>query len=82
MVPLLLAENLGVENIASSYGLARLFQSVTNFSGPILAGVFMDMTGKPDTSFYFMGTSMLLGSLLILLLPLAQRKGEEKKHNI
>ena len=81
MVPLLLAENLGVENIASSYGLARLFQSVTNFSGPILAGVFMDMTGKPDTSFYFMGTSMLLGSLLILLLPLAQRKGEERKQN-
>ena len=27
MVPLLLAEHLGVENIASSYGLARLFQS-------------------------------------------------------
>ena len=36
MVPLLLAENLGVENIASSYGLVRLFQSITKFCGPII----------------------------------------------
>ena len=78
MVPLLLAENLGVENIASSYGLARLFQSFTNFLGPIIAGVMMDLTGKPDTSFYFMGTSMALGFFVILLLPLAKKKLEDK----
>ena len=79
MVPLLLAENLGVENIASSYGLARLFQSLTNFFGPILSGLMMDVTGSPNTSFYFMGTSMILGSLTILFLPLAQKKLEENK---
>ena len=78
MVPLLLAENLGVENIASSYGLARLFQSFTNFLGPIIAGVMMDLTGKPDTSFYFMGTSMALGFFVILLLPLAKKKIEDR----
>jgi hypothetical protein len=33
MVPLLLAEYLGVDRIGSSYGLVRLFQSVTNLSG-------------------------------------------------
>ena len=81
MVPLLLAENLGVENIASSYGLARLFQSFTNFFGPILAGGLMDMTGKPNTSFYFMGTSMACGSFIILLLPLAIKRLEKKPVN-
>ena len=81
MVPLLLAENLGVENIASSYGLARLFQSFTNFFGPILAGTLMDMTGKPNTSFYFMGTSMACGSFIILLLPLAIKRLEKKPVN-
>ena len=38
MVPLLLAEHLGVENIASSYRLVRLAQSTTNLSGPLVAG--------------------------------------------
>jgi hypothetical protein len=38
MVPLLLAEYLGVERIGSSYGLVRLFQSVTNLSGILYAG--------------------------------------------
>ena len=74
MVPLLLAENLGVENIASSYGLARLFQSITNFCGPILAGFLMDLTGNPSSSFYFMGTSMAIGSFIIMLLPSAIKK--------
>ena len=79
MVPLLLAENLGVENISSSYGLARLFQSFTNFLGPILAGTMMDLTGDPRTSFYFMGTSMSLGCLIIIFLPLAVRRSEMRK---
>ena len=78
MVPLLLAENLGVENISSSYGLARLFQSFTNFLGPILAGSLMDMTGNPCTSFYFMGTSMSLGCIIIMFLPLAARRSQTR----
>ena len=79
MVPLLLAENLGVENISSSYGLARLFQSFTNFLGPILAGTLMDLTGDPCTSFYFMGTSMSLGCVIIVFLPLAVRRSQMRK---
>ena len=78
MVPLLLAENLGVENISSSYGLARLFQSFTNFLGPILAGSLMDLTGNPCSSFYFMGTSMSLGCIIIMFLPLAVRRSQTR----
>jgi MFS family permease len=78
MVPLLLAEHLGVENIASSYGLARLFQSVTNLSGPMLAGLLLDQTGDLTATFYMMGVSMSLGALVVLFLPLAIKKVEKK----
>jgi len=78
MVPLLLAEHLGVENIASSYGLARLFQSVTNLSGPMISGLLLDRTGTLTASFYMMGISMSLGSLVVLFLPLAIKKNEKK----
>eukprot|EP00092_Neocalanus_flemingeri_P006951 GFUD01007503.1.p1 GENE.GFUD01007503.1~~GFUD01007503.1.p1 ORF type:complete len:952 (+),score=197.76 GFUD01007503.1:49-2904(+) len=78
MVPLLLAEHLGVENIASSYGLARLFQSVTNLSGPMISGLLLDQTGTLTASFYMMGISMSLGSMVILFLPLAIKRVEKK----
>ena len=69
---------LGVENIASSYGLARLFQSVTNLSGPMMAGLLLDQTGTLTASFYMMGVSMSMGALVVLFLPLALKKVESK----
>ena len=60
MVPLLLAEHLGVENIASSYGLVRLAQCTTNLSGPLVAGPLFQKTGKVAASFYFMGARVSL----------------------
>merc|ERR1719192_981097 len=74
MVPLLLAEHLGVENIASSYGLVRLAQSTTNLSGPLVAGALFQKTGKVSASFYFMGTAMLIGGVVVLFLPVAVQK--------
>ena len=77
MVPLLLAEHLGVENIGSSYGLARLAQSTTNLSGPILAGLLLQRTGSMAASFTMMGVSMLMAGALVLLLPLARQRVKE-----
>ena len=79
MVPLLLAELLGVERIASSYGLVRLFQSITNLSGPMVSGLIYSNTGTLGPAFYFMGSSMLLGGLSILFLPLAIRFQSTRK---
>jgi len=69
MVPLLLAEHLGVEKIASSYGLVRLFQSVTNLCGPMISGYLYSTVGRLEYSFYFMGGSMVTAGLIGLLLP-------------
>jgi MFS-type transporter involved in bile tolerance (Atg22 family) len=79
MVPLLLAEHLGVENIASSYGLVRLAQSTTNLSGPLVAGALFQKTGKVAASFYFMGAAMMLGGVIVLFLPVAVQKLRAKE---
>jgi hypothetical protein len=78
MVTLMLAEYLGAENIASSYGLARLFQASMNLASPIVAGLLLDTTGSPAAGFYLMGASMSLGSLLVHLLPIAARRANRK----
>ena len=78
MVPLLLAEQLGVEKIASSYGLVRFFQSLTNFSGPMISGYLYSSTGSLQASFYFMGSSILIGGVVILFLPLALRCAKKR----
>ena len=72
MVPLLLAEFLGVERIGSSYGLVRLFQAGTNLTGPLIAGVIRDTTGSFAYAFVLMGSIMFIGSIIVLLKPLAE----------
>ena len=78
MVPLLLAEQLGVERIASSYGLVRLFQSLTNLSGPMISGYIFSRTGSLVPCFYFMGSCMLAGGIIIVFLPLALKRQAKK----
>ena len=80
MVPLLLADFFGVENIGSSYGLLRLFQSVSNICGPLAAGLIKDATGSFSNAFYLMGTIMSLGVVFSLILGSthSSRKGENE----
>ena len=72
MVPMLLADFFGVENIGSSYGLMRLFQSMSNLCGPLAAGVIKDSTGSFAYAFHLMGSIMSLGTVFSLLLALSR----------
>ena len=74
MVPLLLAEFLGVERIGSSYGLLRFFQSGVNLFGPIVGGFLWETTGNLQATFIFIGSVMASGSLVALLEPIAQKR--------
>lgn len=74
MVPLLLADYLGVERIGASYGLIRLFQAGSNLIGPIVGGVLSDKTGSFATSFIVMGTIMNCGAIGVFFKPLFERK--------
>jgi MFS family permease len=70
MVPLLLADFLGVERIGSSYGLIRLFQAMSNLGGPVIAGALWTETRSFSASFFVMGVIMCSGSILVLCKPL------------
>ena len=78
MVPLLLADFFGVENIGSSYGLMRLFQSMSNLCGPLAAGVIKDATGSFAYAFHLMGSIMSLGTVFSLLLALSRSIKDKK----
>ena len=65
--------------IGSSYGLVRLFQSITNLCGPMLSGYIYSSTGQLAPCFYFMGSCMLTGGLAVILLPLAIARQNAKK---
>ena len=78
MVPLLLADFFGVENIGSSYGLMRLFQSMSNLCGPLAAGVIKDATGSFAYAFHLMGSIMSLGTVFSLLLALSRSIVDKK----
>ena len=81
MVPLLLAEYFGVEQIGSSYGLLRLFQSMSNFCGPLAAGIIKDSTGSFAYAFYLMGAIMALGTIFSLLMGVARASAEKQDLN-
>ena len=82
MIPLLLAEYFGVEKIGSSYGLLRLFQSISNLFGPLAAGIIKDSTGSFAYAFYLMGSIMALGTIFSLLLGVARASAEKEDLNI
>ena len=81
MVPLQLADFFGVENIGSSYGLMRLFQSVSNLCGPLAAGLIKDATGSFSNAFYLMGSIMSLGVIFSLILGSTHSSKKDEKEN-
>ena len=80
MVPLLLADYLGVERIGASYGLIRLFQAASNLIGPVVGGVLSDKTGSFKASFIVMGTIMNLGAIGVFFKPLIDKQEKSTKN--
>lgn len=76
LIPVLLADMFGTDRISSSYGLVRLFQSVTAITVPPLAGYLRDTSGSYEVVFYTMGVCMVLGSLPLLVVILLERQSD------
>lgn len=77
LIPVLLADMFGTDRIPSSYGLVRLFQSITAITVPPLAGFLRDTSGGYEIVFYTMGVCMVLGSLPLLVVIFQERKEEQ-----
>nr|XP_053641724.1 uncharacterized protein LOC128695230 isoform X2 [Cherax quadricarinatus] len=74
MIPAILAKHHGAAQLASSYGLVRLFNGVMNFISPQFNGLLFDLTNDYVVLYTFMGSCMVTASLMVLLLvPLVVR---------
>ncbi|XP_052069045.1 monocarboxylate transporter 12-like [Mytilus californianus] len=67
LTPVILVDLLGVENLASSCGLALLFQGLGFLVGPPMAGFVTDMFGDYQSGFYFAGVAMVISSIVVNL---------------
>ncbi len=68
-----------MEKIGASYGMSRFFQAISNFFGPIVAGLIWEQTGSLDYAFYFMAAAMTVGAAIAATLPFAAKAAKEKK---
>ncbi|XP_022251797.1 monocarboxylate transporter 12-like isoform X2 [Limulus polyphemus] len=79
------AEILGVEKLTNAFGLLLLFQGLASFIGAPLAGMFYDITGSYDASFYIAGSVIALSGIMCVPLPFISRwenSREEKRQGL
>nr|XP_045605816.1 uncharacterized protein LOC123762982 [Procambarus clarkii] len=73
MIPPMLAQHHGAAQLASSYGLVRLFNGIMNFISPQFNGLLFDLTKDYVVLYVFMGTCMVVAAVMVLVLvPLVQ----------
>ncbi|XP_059163687.1 monocarboxylate transporter 12-like [Physella acuta] len=77
----LVVDILGVEHLASSFGLLICFQAVGTCVGPPLSGAFRDAFGSYDEAFYLGGSFMIVAGVLMVLCNICLRKKQHKKNN-
>lgn len=72
-------EMFGVEKLTNAFGLLLLFQGVASVIGSPVAGIFYDLTGTYDASFYVAGSVITLSGLMCLPLPWISRSERRRK---
>ncbi|XP_046745469.1 monocarboxylate transporter 12-like isoform X2 [Diprion similis] len=61
---ILIVDLIGLEKLTNGFGLALLFQGVAAAIGTPLSGVFMNITGNYNVSFYLSGSLMLMSAVI------------------
>lgn len=62
--PTTLARNHGIDKLACSFSFVKMLHGVMNFISPQVCGVITDLTGSFAAVYYFMGTAMILSSVM------------------
>jgi len=76
---ILIVDLIGLESLTNAFGLLLLFQGVAAVVGSPLAGMFMDLTGSYDASFYLSGGLILISG--VMCYPLNWLKRWEDRRN-
>uniref|UniRef100_A0A6A7FTT1 Monocarboxylate transporter n=1 Tax=Hirondellea gigas TaxID=1518452 RepID=A0A6A7FTT1_9CRUS len=64
MMPTQQAAFHGIEKLPASYGFTRMVMGITNFISPQISGALIDSTGSYSAIYYFMGSCIMLASLV------------------
>jgi len=67
VLPSIIIEFLGQENLAMGYGFLLIFEGVGSFAGPPLAGLLYNLTESYDCAFYFAASLFLMGGAVMAL---------------
>ncbi|XP_063444117.1 monocarboxylate transporter 12-like [Mytilus trossulus] len=81
LTPVMLVDLLGVGKLASSCGLALLFQGLGFLVGPPIAGFVTDMVGDYQSGFYFAGVAMVISAIVVNLSTFCTLFTTQKKDN-
>ncbi|GFO16902.1 monocarboxylate transporter 14 [Plakobranchus ocellatus] len=81
LIPVVIADNLGLENLGQALGLVTTAMAVLFLPGPYLAGYIRDATGTWSYSFILLGTIVIIGSLFPLLQPIVQKCDTRRETN-
>ncbi|XP_037087618.1 monocarboxylate transporter 12-B-like [Pollicipes pollicipes] len=71
-----LADHHGIDRIASTYGLVRMFHGLSTLAMPPVFGVIVDRTGDYGSQFFAIGSSMILGGVLVLVVGVTRLEKE------
>ncbi|XP_061190632.1 monocarboxylate transporter 5-like [Saccostrea echinata] len=76
MTPAIIADFVGMENFRTSFGILILGQGFTLGGGAPLLGYLRDLSQSYTTSFYFMGSLLLVSGVSLLLEPCVRSRQE------
>lgn len=71
---------LGLEKLTNAFGLLLLFQGIATIIGSPVAGLFYDLTGSYDASFYIAGALISISGLMCFPLPRISRWEKNRKN--
>ncbi|KAL1131599.1 hypothetical protein AAG570_011213 [Ranatra chinensis] len=61
---IIIVDLIGLDRLTNGFGILLLFQGVASVIGSPVAGMFMDLTGSYDASFYMSGGLILLSGVM------------------
>ncbi|XP_074599114.1 monocarboxylate transporter 1 [Brevipalpus obovatus] len=74
LTSVILVDLLGLEKLTNAFGLVLLFQGTGCLMGPPVVGWLFDYTKSYDPGFFWAGSVMLIGGLLLFFVPYIQKR--------
>lgn len=79
LLPSIIIEFLGEENLAAGFGFLLVFEGIGSFLGPPLAGLLYNLTKSYDCAFYLSASLFFMGGAVMALPILKYHKPQSKQ---